>query len=174
MKQLPILLMLIVIAMLMARVMQAQSLPSAPQPNLSDTYDWSRLERLDSYSQISVISDRRRTIHCQNVGVDDRGLSCSFQSFWMPSYSFDFARADIEEVRLRHERRDFWIGVAVFSAAGFAVGATGPGATDSGSRVGRGIVGAGLGGLMAPIFVYPVVHLLPGKTIYRRPPHLRN
>src|SRR5579862_4944976 len=136
MRQLLILLMLLtlsIVLVLLPDVMHAQSLPSAPPPNLSDTYDWSRLERLDPNSQISVTSDRRHTIRCQKVSADDRGLSCAFQSFWMPSYSFDFSRADIEEVQLRHERRNFWIGVAAFSAAGFAAGAAGPGATDSGS-----------------------------------------
>ena len=164
MKQLAILL---VVLLLAPRWISAQSLPDAPHPTASDDAEasWDRLSMLAPYAQVSVTAGGRGPIRCQDLHVDDQYLSC--QSTGMFARSFDLRRSDIERVALRHDRRNFWIGVGAMSAFGFALGASQSNLGPYQPRAVNGLIDAGLMGLVSTPFVLTVVHLLPGKTIYR-------
>jgi len=149
----------------------AQNLPSAPQPSASanqqDDLQWDRMTLLDPDSHVSVTSNRGR-IRCTNVRVTDDGFSCEFGSIFLPPRTIDLPRSDVREVRLRHDRRNFWIGIGATATAGFIIGATGPNLGDTQSRIGSGTLGAALVGFAASPFVYAVTYWLPGHSIYRR------
>lgn len=145
----------------------AQSLPDTPHPAASDDAEasWDRLSMLDPSSQVSVTAGGRGPIRCQDLHVDDQYLSC--QSTGIFGRSFDLRRTDIERVALRHDRRNLWIGVGAMSAFGFALGASKSDLGPYQPRALNGLIGAGLIGLVSTPFVWAVVRLLPGKTIYR-------
>jgi hypothetical protein len=165
MKQLAILL---VALLLLPQRIFAQSLPDAPHPVASDDAEagWDRLSMLDPYSQVSITAGGRGPIRCQDLHVDDQYLSC--QSTGMFARSFDLRRTDIERVALRHDRRNFWIGVGAMSAFGFALGASQSNLGPYQPRAVNGLIGAGLIGLASTPVVLTVVRLLPGKTIYHQ------
>jgi hypothetical protein len=167
MKQLAIL--LIAVFLLPERI-SAQSLPQAPQPAVSDDADaaWNRLSMLDPDARVSIKSGAHWPVRCQNLRVTDQGLSC--QIGWMYTRSIDLPRTEVEEVALRHDRRNLWIGTGAMAAAGFALGASQPNLGPYQARAVNGLIGAGLVGLVSVPFVYAVVHFIPGKTIYRQPP----
>jgi hypothetical protein len=168
MKQLAILL---IALFLLPKPVHAQSVPQVPEPVASDADEasWDRLSMLDPGAQISIRAAGRGPIRCQNVRIGDWELSCDSAGYF--ARSFDFSRSAIEQVDLRHDRRNFWIGVGAISALGFAVGAAKPNLGPNQPRAVNGLIDASLLGLVSAPFVYATVHWIPGKTIYRRPLH---
>ena len=166
MKQLAILLVAI---FLQPEWVSAQNLPQAPQPAAIADADaaWNRLSMLGPDAEISVTSTAHWPVHCENLRVTDQGLSCEFGRMY--TRSINLPRSEVEKVSLQHERRNFWIGVGVMSAAGFALGASKTNLGPNEPRVVFGLLGAGAVGLVSAPFVYAVVHFIPGKTIYRQP-----
>ena len=106
-------------------------------------------------------------MHCQNVRVIDVGLTCEFESWLFPTRNYRISRGEIERVGLRHDKRNFWIGVGAASMGGLIFGAT------RDTVAPRGVAAAEIGtifGFGSALFVYPAVRLIPGETIYRRQP----
>ena len=163
MKQLAILL---IAVFLLPKPVFAQSLPQAPQPAASDEANWDRLSWLDPDSMVSISADGHGPIRCANLRIGDQDLSCQSVGFFARSY--DLSRSQVERVALRHDKRNFWIGVGVMSAVGFAAGAAQSNLGPYQPRAVNGLIGASLVGFASSPFVFAVVHLLPGKTIYHR------
>lgn len=155
--------------MLVPETLPAQTPQPTFQPASPGQSDWDRLSMLDPSSTITVTAAGHRPFHCRDLSVDNDGLSCSLVGMRFPPRYLDFPRMDVEQVQLRHDRRNFWIGVGAASAAGFALGSWQHNTNDPQARVGYGLAGAALGGLVSIPFAAVVAHFIPGNTIYRRP-----
>jgi hypothetical protein len=152
--------------LLLPKPVFAQNLPSAPQPAATDDANWDRLTWLDPDSMVSITAAGHGPIRCGSLHVADQELSC--QSAGLFARSYDLSRSQVERVNLRRDKRNFWIGIGAMSAVGFAVGASQYNLEPYQPRVVNGVLGASLLGFASSPFVFAVVHLLPGKTIYRR------
>jgi hypothetical protein len=147
----------------------AQQLPSAPtpQPSPADDNAWNRLSWITPGTQVSVSRAHHLPFRCSDLHVTDQGLSCEFHSIWTSSLDLDLPRAEVRSVSIRHDKRNFWIGVAAMSTVGFVVGASQSNIGPYNYRAENGLIGAALVGFATSPLVIAVVPLLPGHTVYR-------
>ena len=160
---------LLVTLLSLTGILAGQQLPSAPTPIPSQADDdaWNRLSWITPDTQVSVSRPHHLPFRCTDLRVSDQGLSCEFRSIWTSSLDLDLPRAEVRGVSIRHDKRNFWIGVAAMSTLGFVVGASKSESGPYNYRVENGMIGAGLVGLATTPLVIAVVPLLPGHTVYR-------
>jgi len=139
----------------------------AHQPSQAGDDAWNRLSWLSPDTQVSVSGGHPLPFRCSNLHVTDQGLSCEFHSVWTSSRYLDLPRSEVRSVSIRHDRRNFWIGVAATSTLGFVVGASKSNIGPYNYRAENGLIGGALLGFATTPLVFAVVPLLPGHTVYK-------
>lgn len=143
----------------------AQSQPQ--QPSQADDGDWNRLSWLTPETEVSVSGPHRFPFRCSNLQVTDEGLSCESHSLWISTRYLELSRSEVRSVSIRHDRRNFWIGVAAMSTLGFVAGATQRDLGPYNPPAANGLLVGALTGFATSPFVFAVVPLLPGHTLYK-------
>lgn len=137
--------------------------------------DWQVVKNLAPGTQISVQVGRfAPVLKCHLEDVTDDELTCAL-GWPVPMRAITYARNRIRAVRVAHNTA--LIGLAVGAGTGFVIGL----AQDPRPGLGRGgdavisagllgLLGAGLGGILSPLFPGRVIYRAPGKTPPAQPP----
>jgi hypothetical protein len=156
-----------------APTQQTQPLPPPEKPAQErlQNNDWNAVVDLPRDEEIAVKRFGGSTVRCSFAGATPDVLYCFQSSNLGGDYSLQIDRASIQTVRLNQDERNrklilgssmaaggLWLGIAGARAHGAAWGALG------------GMVGIGLGAAVSaiPANAIAMIHLIPGKLVYRQ------
>jgi hypothetical protein len=147
---------------------QAPPLPENPEPALPS--GWDRVRDLAHYEEISVKTDRGRSFHCHFSGATTDYLFCEPTFDWFGGREgYQLNRAEVEDIRMDDQRRNFKIVVGSMAAAGFVTLAVCPRNNNGTPWLLNGLAGSAVGALAGVIVGLPVSIFVPGRRVYRRP-----
>jgi hypothetical protein len=163
------LVLLLLLFLLTAALLTAQSLPENPAPSTSGATDWNRVGSLVHDQEIVVSARGGRELRCLFTGATDATLFCEPYLSRGGGGEFHFDRADVDQVRLNQGRRNMKIVIWSLAGAGFVWGVSDPRlSADGAPRILDGLALGALGGAAGAILSLPAALFVPGKLVYRR------